>query len=206
MSYRSRTTWILPLLLAGTACYGPTAPDSPDAPTRPADTPTPDLSFLGKADGGGANTRLGERLVAGRVREGRVEGFVALPLAAEAGEAIEAHGWTSRPAVLFIYGPRQGGRWDFEQVRAFSEGVKPGVHARSVSFDARHAGEYLVVVGALDGQPADWLVTIPADDDAGQGVRVVEADADPEHDRPSASGDADRDNRAQRPPSWREQR
>ena len=179
MLHRTRPTWSLFLLLAAVACDGAPRTEGPAASPALADAPTPDLAFLGKADGGSANTRLGERIEAGRVREGRSEGFVALPLTATAGESVEIHGWTSRPAVLFVYGPQQGGRWDFEQVRAYSQGVKPGLHSRAVAFQAQKAGEYLVVVGALDGKPADWLVTIPADEQAGQGVRLVDTDAAP---------------------------
>ena len=119
----------------------------------------PDLAFGGpKADGPSTNTTLGNRLLPGTALSGKHTGFMAFPMEAEAGEFIPVQAWTSEASVVFIFGPRQGRDWDFEQVRVWSEDVKPGVETRRLNFEAPEAGEYLVVVGALDARESDWIV------------------------------------------------
>lgn len=122
-------------------------------------TTLPDLSFAGvKGDNATTNTTLGEPLKPGAAFSGKNAGYMAFPMSVEAGESIPIQAWTSESSVVFVYGPREGGRWDFEQMRAFSKGVQPGVETRRIDFEAPESGEYLMVVGGANERASEWIV------------------------------------------------
>lgn len=136
-------------------CLGcdPVGPDG-DFPLM---TATPDLQF-GKGDDGSSNTILGDRLHPGSALNGSHWGYVAMPLEAEQGTPIKIHAWTSRPSVIFLYGPKAYDGWTLEQAREFSQQVKPGIEFRSLNFDIPETGEYLVIIGSTDEEPTEWIV------------------------------------------------
>jgi len=118
----------------------------------------PDLQFSGKADGGSSNISMGPVLERGNARSGAVAGYAALPVKLDGGESLLVQAWTDKPSVVFVFGPRIGGKWDFEQVREFSKSMKPGVESQWFNYDASVPGDYLLIVGALSGEMTDWIV------------------------------------------------
>ena len=117
---------------------------------------SPDLQF-GKADKS-SNTRLGDPLEAGTAVSGTVTGFAALPVTLSKDEVLEVQTWTERPAVIMVYGPRQGADWDLQRVRAATRDIKPGVNSEYLQYAAPATGDYLLVVGNGDDQPNRWIL------------------------------------------------
>jgi hypothetical protein len=163
MTLNRHTTFALYVTLAAlTASTGCQSGEVQDVGA--ASDETPRLRF-GKADDGDGNTRLADALHPGQARDGSGSGFVALPVRGTAGDALHIQGWTSGPAVLYVFGPRRGAEWDLEQVRTRSAAVEPGVESRALSFEPTEDGEYLVVVGSPTGESLQWIVALGATGD-----------------------------------------
>ena len=119
----------------------------------------PDLNFANlKADSASSNTIIGNRLNEGTALSGKLNGYMAFPMWAQAGEFIPLQAYTSEPSVVFVFGPQVDRDWDLEQIRALSEGIEPGVETRRLNFEAPESGEYLVVIGSVEERESDWII------------------------------------------------
>ncbi len=129
---------------------------------EPVSTPSglemPDLFFGAKGDGGSSNVSMGQVLERGSARSGAVSGYAALPVVLQANQPFLVQAWTDQPSVVFVYGPKLGGEWNFEQVREFSHSIKPGVETQFFNFEPAVDGEYVVIVGGLSGFTTQYIV------------------------------------------------
>ena len=116
--------------------------------------PTPQF---GKGDRAGRTALQGEA-PKGETQQGRSADFLAWPVSLEAGEPLEAHLWTSDWSAVYLYNRRQGDDWRETLLEATSVSQKVGLEAQSIRFEAEETGEYLVILGSVNGAPVDYLL------------------------------------------------
>ena len=116
--------------------------------------PTP---LFSKGDRVG-RTALQGALSAGETLSGRSADFLAWPIKLEAEEQIELSLWSSEWSSIYFYAKNDQKTWREVLKEAASQPEKVGLESRSLRLQASDAGEYLLIVGAVEAAPMEYIL------------------------------------------------
>ena len=97
--------------------------------------------------------------ILGRSVDGLVSGFAVHRLELEEGNTVRLNGWSSHWAAYYVFGPaRLNGQRPLVASRQMSNPLKIGLETRYFDFQASLSGDYLLVVGGVEGDEIDYVM------------------------------------------------
>ena len=91
--------------------------------------------------------------------DGIIGNFGVHTLTLREGTTVRLNGWTSHWAAYYVYGPTGiDGRRTLVASRQMSNPLKIGLETRYFDFEAQMSGDYLLVIGPVEGDEIDYVM------------------------------------------------